>query len=428
MSAQDGVNNIRGQQGLPNSIDPNFHADQLQLVVDELQETNRPLLVTNADGTRIGEIFQDETYGLVLRAKDADESQLPVTLVGSTVVVGGENTMIKFNGAQEGNFLQLGAPLDLDGNIVFPLEATPLNVEVHSETATNASDLTVTTSYQPMITYVTTKSYQPDSSSASIQFRVENSSNQARELDYYITVNGAPPTPGDEFRATVPAKSQGANGVLLISTNDSSTSLINIGDTVTCQVKADASGAVVTGTVLATKLKLTQNTSIQDSVANIESELNNIQMCDFSFSNPIQLNDTLTVLTGWGTDYPFLNVGITESGGEFTVAKGGVYKIDLERIYRNDDRSPSVPVILHIVVEGSDGAGGWIPVMDRTAPIMAATANDEPAILSFTTPALLPVPDGAVFRVRASAAEGTGSPSDTYMIRATIVATRIQGL
>lgn len=42
MTAQDGVDNIRAQQGVPGSIDPGFHADQLQLVVDDVTDLQLP--------------------------------------------------------------------------------------------------------------------------------------------------------------------------------------------------------------------------------------------------------------------------------------------------------------------------------------------------------------------------------------------------
>lgn len=391
-------------------------------------ETNRPLIVTNADGTRIGEIFQDDTYGLVLRAEDVDTSKLPVTLVGSTVVVGSENTFVKFNGAQEGNFVQLGAPLDLDGTIVFPLEATPLNVEVHSEETTSSADVVLTTSYQSIISYDTTKSYLPDSSSASIQFRVENTSNTARELTYYITVNGAPPTPGDEFKATVPAKSGGNNGVLLISTNDSSTSTINIGDTVTCEMVSNGSGVTVTGTVLATKLKITQNSSIQSEINELQNATPVPSGCDFKVVPNLLLTTTPTVLTGWTSDDPLYNQGVSESGGEFTVVNAAVYKVDLERVYQNNDNNPALLVNVTITVEAKPDGGSYAPIFSRTAPISSATANDEPAILSFTTPTNLPITANSKFRILVSAEDGGGNPQECYFVRAKVVANAVRNL
>lgn len=74
MSAQDAVDNIRSKQGITNSIDPEYHADQLQLLVDAL-ETFEFDAVSNSRVPLAGSISDDDTdptlvSGLVLESQN----------------------------------------------------------------------------------------------------------------------------------------------------------------------------------------------------------------------------------------------------------------------------------------------------------------------------------------------------------------------
>jgi hypothetical protein len=141
---------------------------------------------------------------------------------------------------------------------------------------------------------------------------------------------------------------------------------------------------------------------------------------DYSATGGLALTTTPTILTGWLANGQV--AGITELNGEFTVTTGGRWKVDVERIYQNEDNNPSLIVNVTILVEADDQqGGGFVPVLNRTAPISSATANDEPSILSFTSPAILEVTPGTVFRFKFSGEDDGGNPQDTSLIRCDIV-------
>ena len=141
---------------------------------------------------------------------------------------------------------------------------------------------------------------------------------------------------------------------------------------------------------------------------------------DYSSIVGLQLTTTPTVLTGWGTG--LTPVGVIESGGEFTVTQGGLWKIDIERIYRNEDSNPALLVNVRIIIEADDQqGGGYVEIVNRVSPISSATANDEPAILTFTSPAILPVIAGTKFRIKFSGEDNGANPTNTSVLRCDVV-------
>ena len=148
-----------------------------------------------------------------------------------------------------------------------------------------------------------------------------------------------------------------------------------------------------------------------------------VTYCDYSTTPSLKLTTTPQIVTGWSENItPF---GISESNGRFTVNDSGVFKIDLERIYENDDNNPSDKVFITIsVYKNSDP----IAIFTRTAPIASATANDEPAIDTFTTPSMQTVNSGDYFEVYVSGEDNGLDPQDTELIRMKIVANKVHNL
>lgn len=148
---------------------------------------------------------------------------------------------------------------------------------------------------------------------------------------------------------------------------------------------------------------------------------------DHSTNPNLVLTNTPQLVTGWVEE--LTPVGITESGGTFTANVRGIYNIMLERIYMNADTNPALLVNLTIRVDADDQqGGGFLPIFERTAPIMSATANNEPAVLSFMTPSNREILAGTQFRVYVSAEDGGGNPQEATLVRAKIVTNLIHTL
>lgn len=176
----------------------------------------------------------------------------------------------------------------------------------------------------------------------------------------------------------------------------------------------------VSNSVTPTNLSTEQLQVMLDSSAMID-ELPPTGYCDFSVNPTLTLTTTPTVVTGWVENEVAPAVGISESGGEFTVTTDGIWRSSLERVYENGDNNPALLVTVTIAIE-EDTGGGYVELWTRTAPLMSATANDEPAILSFTTPSNRVVLAGTKLRILVSGQDGGGNPADARFIRAKFVA------
>lgn len=109
--------------------------------------------------------------------------------------------------------------------------------------------------------------------------------------------------------------------------------------------------------------------------------------------------------------------GVTYDDGVFSVLKDGLIKFDMERVYINTDTNPTDPIILNIDVRVNGET-----LFSRTATISTATANDEPATLSYTTPVLAEFKLGDDVELYTSASMNGANPVDTELVRFKVVA------
>ena len=156
------------------------------------------------------------------------------------------------------------------------------------------------------------------------------------------------------------------------------------------------------------------NTSIADAIKKA-NDLGEMAYCSYSMNTPIALTPTLTKVTGWVSN--IAPIKVSEVSGVFTTSFDAVTKFDLERIYQHNDTNPNNPALLRIQVRKNG-----IVFIDRTANIAAATAADEPAILSYTTPILVENNNGDYYEIYVSADEGGGQPDDVQLVRMNLVA------
>lgn len=122
----------------------------------------------------------------------------------------------------------------------------------------------------------------------------------------------------------------------------------------------------------------------------------------------LSLTNSLQTVTGWVSFVGSVN--ITESNGVFTFGKSGKYKFDIERGYTNGDTNPTSPVLLTV-----QAYLNGVLSFERTGIIGAATAGDEEAYLSITSPSILSLVAGDTIEIKVKAEEGTGSPVDTQL-------------
>lgn len=120
---------------------------------------------------------------------------------------------------------------------------------------------------------------------------------------------------------------------------------------------------------------------------------------------------TLTTTPNLNDDFvaTIAPVGFTYSAGRFTIddIDGGIYQIELERIYKNYDQSPSVAVnaTLDIQLNG-------VSAFNRTLEIPSANSPNEPGIAPLTTSLIIELSDGDYVEVYSSAEDDGASPVD----------------
>lgn len=138
MSAQDEINTLRAQQGVPNSIDPNFHADRLQGVWDQTE--------TNIQATSTGFMYDDDTAATQpalshFKFNNADPGLATEIYVSSTVlnsfdysavgneIVAGDILLCNQQGATTNNFIffVIDAPTDNTGWFTIPVASVSAN-------------------------------------------------------------------------------------------------------------------------------------------------------------------------------------------------------------------------------------------------------------------------------------------------------------
>ena len=138
----------------------------------------------------------------------------------------------------------------------------------------------------------------------------------------------------------------------------------------------------------------------------------------YEMTTPLQLTTTKTLITGFTEVVTPKN--ISYDSGIFTIAVGGTYKFELERIYTNTDTNPADIVEVTFTIEG-----GGATVFSRTYALSAATSNNEPAILSFTTPNIASVTTGDEIKMYVSATDGGVDPELTYLSLARVTSHKI---
>ena len=227
-------------------------------------ESMSTISLKDDSGNLRGEISGTDDFGMTVVGKNDTGSSDVLTLVGSTTLVAGDQVAMQFNGASDGNFLRILNKTEINGQDVFLLSTTPLDVIEYSETFIDSTDKILNTSYQDIVAGNVVNEYRADTSIANTACKIENTSNTARVIDYYLSVNDAAPTPDDLQSATVPAKSGNTNGNLDLSFSDTSQTLIGVGAKVSLKIKlaATATGVTVKGTVSDSKLLIEQTASI----------------------------------------------------------------------------------------------------------------------------------------------------------------------
>ena len=130
----------------------------------------------------------------------------------------------------------------------------------------------------------------------------------------------------------------------------------------------------------------------------------------YSLTSAVQLTNTFQKITAFTENITALN--IAQSNGTVTVGASGVYVLSLEKIYRNEDVSPSEPIRIY-----TDIRKNGVSIYSRDVLISAATANDEPAVMSCTTPMMFNLAQGDYFEMFVRAEEGANSPTDTYLAK-----------
>ena len=133
-----------------------------------------------------------------------------------------------------------------------------------------------------------------------------------------------------------------------------------------------------------------------------------VSYCEYFTDVVMPITTTPTKVINWGPSVP--PVGFSEVDGVFTCHTPGTYTLHLERIYRNTDSNPTVVVniTLEVVLNG-------VVVLQRSSPISSATSPNEPAILSFSTPGILPAKEGDFFYIRVYGEDGGADPNVTTL-------------
>ena len=140
--------------------------------------------------------------------------------------------------------------------------------------------------------------------------------------------------------------------------------------------------------------------------------------CTYELDAPVSLTNTYIKPTLTSL---FSTADITISSNIFTCASSGIYEFNVERIYMNNDKNPTDTVYLYLQMIVND----TIVAIDRNAPIVAATANDEPGINSFNTNRMISVTAGDTFYFQVKSEMGAVSPVDTQLVVMEVTAHKV---
>jgi hypothetical protein len=244
----------------------------------------KTMTVVNALGEKVGDIITDPIYGLVLRGENDTGTPQPVTFVGSSTILGGDQIGMKFNTSNKGDFPVLGTQYTTaTGQLVYAINTTPLDVVAYSETGERTTNINLTTTFQKIVLKVLVNEYDDLSSRTEYLYKVLNNTNQDRVLEMYLTKDAVAPLP-EEIRSITLGK--GSEPVVIEGADSTSSGDLLVGEEV--QLWARCTTGTVDLTVVAT---------VEDP-ASITIEQNASQ------NNPIQkeinLNSNTTlVLRSW---------------------------------------------------------------------------------------------------------------------------------
>ena len=224
------------------------------------------IVLKDANGESVGYVAGESNFGLFIAGtNDSSTANRPVTIAASTALIAAETMALKFNGAEEGNFLRILNKVDIGGNDVFPVGTVALDVTQYDEEFTSTSNFVLDENWTTIVQGVVSNTYFNGSSQANFSFLVENNGNPSagdRTLEYSITKNNTVPI--DIFELTV---NDGVSQI--VSSSDTvSEGSINIGDTVEiqCRVKSpDDDNLNILGATITTRLQMEQQASIQNA-------------------------------------------------------------------------------------------------------------------------------------------------------------------
>ena len=134
---------------------------------------------------------------------------------------------------------------------------------------------------------------------------------------------------------------------------------------------------------------------------------------------PLVLTNAWQVVQGdWAEGVTPVGITFDNATGVFTLTTTGRWRPTIERIYHQHDTNPATPININIKVQTSDDEITWVDTdFERVSIISAASANDEPAVQSFTTDFFVDVTSTPVyFRILSKADEDGANPTLTELI------------
>ena len=164
------------------------------------------------------------------------------------------------------------------------------------------------------------------------------------------------------------------------------------------------------------------------TLANTTTAISYAGSGDHSF-NPVEgtflLTNAWQVVSGdWSENSTPVGGSLDSATGIFTITATGRWNISLERIYHNHDTNPTEPIMVYIKIQADIGDGnGWVDTpFNRSSIISAATNNDEPAILPFTSPFNFDIGiNPTLFRILVKADEDGATPDQVELAKMKIV-------
>jgi len=210
--------------------------------------------------------FSDEQTGFIIGVGERIEIRSqnligqggPIDLHGEQFKMFANQNAMHFNNSSEGEFVKLGFLITQGGKTTFTLGTSPLDVNAFCEQFADNTDVALTATFQDIVQGTLVNTFNAGNSVGDIIFRVNNTTNQVRDFEYYISINDAAPG------ANLVTAAIGKSAVIIVSDGDSIQTTINPGDTISVKVR-DTTGAgnlIVEGTILASQIQLCEQAII----------------------------------------------------------------------------------------------------------------------------------------------------------------------